>query len=94
MVVQKATSILQDTSKKKNMEDSHQTVAINYVLEALASIYKYNRVDSLLMKNYEDHVNSIIDHLNGNVVSELFLEKAKNCLGQLAATTEDETQWK
>ena len=96
MVVQKATSIMQVTAKgNTNEDDSRQMNAICYVLEALASIYKYNRVDSLLMKNYEDHVNAIIEHLNGEkYISEEFLEKIKNCLGQLAATTEDETQWK
>ena len=94
MVVQKSTSIMQEIAKKKNVDDSRQTVAIGYVLEALAEIYKYNRVDSLLMKNYEDHVNSITEHLDGENTNEEFLGKVKDCLGQLAATTEDDTQWK
>ena len=94
MVAQKSTSILQEIAKKKNVDDCRQTTAIGYVLEALAEIYKYNRVDSLLMKNYEDHVNSITEHLDGENTSDEFLGKVKDCLGQLAATTEDDTQWK
>ena len=47
------------------------------------------------MKSYEDHVNAIIEHLNGkNITSDGFLTKIKNCISQLASTTEDETQWK
>merc|ERR1712150_346054 len=102
MLVQKATTVLQDLSKKaeevsmNDYKDSRRRIiATSYVLDALASMYKYNRIDSLLMKSYEDHVNAIIEHLNGNnITSDGFLTKKKNCISQLASTTEDETQWK
>ena len=92
-IVQKATSILQECGKNKDDCEKKKNM-LTYIFEALASIFKYNRVDSLLMKSYEDHVNAILDHLDGTIIDDTFLDKLKECLGELAATTEDETQWK
>ena len=91
MIVQKATTILQETAKAK---DDSQSDMLCYILDALTSIFTFSRVDSLLMKSYEDHVNSILEFLDGSILDEKFLNKIKLCLGQLAATTDDETQWK
>merc|ERR1712203_987190 len=91
MIVQKATTILQETAKAK---DDSQCDMLCYILDALTSIFTFSRVDSLLMKSYEDHVNSILEFLDGSILDEKFLNKIKLCLGQLAATTDDETQWK
>ena len=92
MVVQKATSIMVEMSKDK--ENEQNICAVGYALEALASIFAFNRVDSLLMKSYEDHVNAILEFMDGKCLDDDFLDKMKLCLGQLAATTDDETQWK
>ena len=91
MIVQKATTILQETTKAKN--DS-QCDMLCYILDALTSIFTSSRVDSLLMKSYEDHVNALLEHLDGTIHEDVFLDKLRECLGELAATTEDETQWK
>ena len=91
MIVQKATNILQESAKAKN---ESQSVMICYILDALTSIFTFSRVDSLLMKSYEDHVNAILEYLDGSILDDKFLTKIKVCLGQLAATTDDETQWK
>ena len=93
-IVQKATSILQDCGGKNKEDSDKKKNMLTHIFEALASIFKYNRVDSLLMKSYEDHVNAILDHLDGTISDDTFLDKLKECLGELATTTEDETQWK
>ncbi len=33
-----------------------------YLLECLSSIFEHNRVESLLPKSYEDHVNSLMTY--------------------------------
>ena len=48
MLIQKATSVLQDLSKKAeevstNKDSRRRIIATSYVLDALASMYKYNR---------------------------------------------------
>ena len=91
MIVQKATTILQEASKEKLESKSDM---LCYILDALSSIFTFSRVDSLLMKSCEDHVNAILEFLDGSYLDDKFLEKIKLCLGQLAATTDDETQWK
>ena len=91
MIVQKATTILHEASKEK-LESKSEMLC--YILDALSSIFTFSRVDSLLMKSYEDHVNAILEFLDGSYLDDKFLEKIKLCLGQLAATTDDETQWK
>ena len=92
MIIQKATTVLRQIAKRK--EEKYQIDTVGYIFEALASTFTFNRVDSLLMKNYEDHVNALLEFLDVLYVEEAFLEKLKNCVAQLAATTEDETQWK
>ena len=88
MVVLKATSILKQIAKGQEKE------AIGYVLDALAAIFTYNKVDSMLVKNYEDHVNAMLELLENEDVDDKLLGKLTTCVGQLAATTDDETQWK
>lgn len=92
MIVQKATGILQNCKDKR--EEATKKTMLTFIFEALAAIFKYNRVDSLLMKSYEDHVNALLEHLDGTIHEDVFLDKLRECLGELAATTEDETQWK
>ena len=94
MIVQKATGILQNCKDKTDEPSAIKKTMLTLIFEALAAIFKYNRVDSLLMKSYEDHVNALLEHLDGTIHEDVFLDKLRECLGELAATTEDETQWK
>ena len=94
MIVQKATGILQNCKDKTDEPSATKKTMLTLIFEALAAIFKYNRVDSLLMKSYEDHVNALLEHLDGTIHEDVFLDKLRECLGELAATTEDETQWK
>ena len=67
------------------------------ILGALSAIYTFNRVENLHIKNYEDHVNAILDYLECPLDDgefESLLGAIKECLGQLAASTDDETPWK
>lgn len=104
MLVNKATGVLNDYSardyEKVRLESDKNGVAglLKSILEALTTIFMYNRVEALLSKSYEDHVNALLEHLSCPLDQELLIgdvhEKLKLCLGQLAAATEDETQWK
>ena len=91
MIVQKATGILQQSSKDHQTDPKKMTM-LTFIFEALAAIFKYNRVD-ILMKSYEEHVNALLEHLDEGIHEDT-LNRLRECLGELAATTEDETQWK
>jgi len=86
---------------KKKQRVVEMTLAI---LSALSAIYTYNRVETLQIQNYEEHVNAILNYFEcplDNEESEeeaglelALLQQIKECLGQLAASTDDETPWK
>ena len=126
MVIQKATGILGQYGKAEKVEaslaDESVFHMILHVLTALTSIYASDRVETLLVKHYEDHVNAMVSYLDGikpeagamddDSDSDMsddeddddepadkssngkLLDRLKTCFGQLAAATQDETQWK
>ena len=76
---------------------SRVVLLVGGILSALTSIFTYNRVESLQIKNYEEHVNAILNYFECPAEEsdfESLLEQIKECLGQLAASTDDETPWK
>ena len=85
---------------KKSPSSADRVVRLaRSVMGALTAIYTYNRVENLQIKNYEEHVNAILDYLEcpvqeDEVVFGSLLDAIKECLGQLAASTDDETPWK
>lgn len=82
MIVQKATGILQEYAKRKDTDpEASRVCMLGYIMDALTSIFQFNRVDSLLMKSYEDHVNAILEHLDvPHGESPVLLAKVKKSL--------------
>ncbi|TRY68333.1 hypothetical protein TCAL_03802 [Tigriopus californicus] len=99
-LILKATNVLNHYFKAEKVIKNERLVLqlLLYIMESLQTIFTFNKIESILTKNYEDHVNSLLaflgyeffipDHL------DLFLNGLTSCLSQLALSTEDETQWK
>ncbi len=69
-------------------------VLLRYVLGSLTAVFTYNRVDSLLAKNYEEHVNALVALFAEDEEGDDILSDLSDCLAQLAQSTQDDTQWK
>lgn len=99
-LILKATNVLNYYFKaKKNTKNERLVLQLLlYILESLQTIFTFNKIESILTKNYEDHVNSLLAFLGYEFVKpghlDMFLNGLTSCLAQLALSTEDETQWK
>eukprot|EP00095_Tigriopus_kingsejongensis_P008024 maker-scaffold1494_size38455-snap-gene-0.15 protein:Tk08024 transcript:maker-scaffold1494_size38455-snap-gene-0.15-mRNA-1 annotation:"hypothetical protein DAPPUDRAFT_192569" len=103
-LIQKASHVLNHYSgnnfaaMKKVGQERLALQMVLYTLESLQTMFTYNKLESILTKSYEDHVNSLLAFLEFPFESDanltMFLEGLTSCLAQLALSTEDETHWK
>ena len=100
----KATTVLNnfaedDFAKVRSIDDEAMALRLLvYVFKALTTVTEYNKMENLLTKNYEDHVNALLAFFELRFEDEddldTMLGGLTETLGQLALSTEDDNHWK
>ncbi len=94
-LVQRTTTVLDHYCKaaKESGEEVDENL-FEFALGALSEVFAHNRLDGLLTKSYEEHVDALLSVFEAAAGQPEVLQALTDCLSRLASGTQDDAQWK
>ena len=85
------TTLFQCSTTVLSSQQDKPLILLKASLTALTTALTYNKVEGLTTRQYEELVSALLVTYN---VDDVPVEQLEDCLAQLAAATEDDTNWK